>query len=527
MYRTEHCFYQRLSPPRVNHPSHQESIHQKSSHEKSSHEKSIHPTGVSADTGSGNGLPATTPDRRRLEEKDSAAGLPDDFHWHGFTQMADYDRLVIESAERCVLRTDDGRELIDGVSSLWCNLHGHKNRHIDDAVRAQLDRVAHVTTLGMSADVTDQLAQALTTVAPRNLRHTFFASDGSSAVEAAMKMAFQFWCQTDPSGQRDLFLALGNAYHGDTTGAVSLGGIDKFHRLFAPILFRPLRGPAPCSYRLPGGLSEEEALEFYADQYERIIAEHHHRLAAVVMEPLVQGAAGMITHPKGFLRRIRQCCDRYDVLMIVDEVATGFGRTGRMFACEHESVQPDILCLGKGITGGYLPMSATMASDRIFEAFLGKPSDAKQFFHGHTYGGNPLAAAAAIASLGLLQKDGMMADVRRKAKRFADSISSLADHPNVGDIRGRGLMIGIEVVCDRETKASFSPSLQIGRRICQAMVRRGVWLRPLGDVIVVLPPLVISDAELDKIAVAVRESIDEVCGDVLSSESGVCTGAST
>lgn len=423
------------------------------------------------------------------------------------------------------MRTDRGAELIDGVSSLWCNVHGHRCQPIDDAIKRQLDRVAHVTTLGMSSDVTQQLAERLRTVAPPRLRHTFFASDGSSAVEAAMKMAFQYWRQTIPNENRDKFLALGNAYHGDTTGAVSLGGIDKFHQLFAAILFQPLRGPTPCTYRLPDGVELADAATFYGDQYEQIIAKHCHRLAAVVMEPLVQGAAGMITHPVGLLRRIRECCDRYNVLMIVDEVATGFGRTGRMFACGHEAVEPDIICLGKGITGGYLPMSATMASDQIYDAFLGPCTESKQFFHGHTFGGNPLAAAAALASLDLLQQGSLIADVHQKSNRFTAAIGSLVDHPHVGDIRGRGLMFGLEMVQDRESKQPFDSSLQVGRRICQAMIRRGVWLRPLGDVIVVLPPLVISDTQLDTIATALRESIDEVCEEILRGQTTIRTGA--
>ena len=309
--------------------------------------------------------------------------------------MANFESLVIESAQGCWLTTTDGQRIFDGVSSLWCNVHGHRHPKIDAAIADQLNRVAHITTLGMSADVTEQLAEKLSEITPGDLSHVFFSSDGSSAVEAAMKMAFQYWQQCpDPQPTKTNFLALGSAYHGDTTGSVSLGGIKFFHQLFGPILFTPIRGPVPCTYRLPPGVTPETATDHYAGEIETLLAQHHGSLAAIVMEPLVQGAAGMITHPVGLLKRIRQLCDHYDVLLICDEVAVGFGRTGSWFACQQESVTPDILCLGKGLTGGYLPMAATIARPHVYDAFLADVTESKQFFHGHTFGGNPLAAAA-------------------------------------------------------------------------------------------------------------------------------------
>ncbi|MGI9471479.1 MAG: aminotransferase class III-fold pyridoxal phosphate-dependent enzyme, partial [Rubripirellula sp.] len=274
--------------------------------------------------------------------------------------MSHFDPLVIERAEGCWLTTVDGQRLFDGASSLWCNVHGHAHPRINAAIREQLDRVAHVTTLGMSCETTERLAERLVQITPGDLSHVFFSSDGSSAVEAAIKMAFQYWQQrSDAKPGKTNYLALSSAYHGDTTGAVSLGGIKYFHQLFAPILFDPLRGPLPCSYRRPDGATPETACDHYAAEIESLLREHHSTVAALVIEPLVQGAAGMITHPIGMLARIRQLCDKYDVLMICDEVATGFGRTGRLFACQHEDVTPDILCIGKGLTGGYLPMAAT------------------------------------------------------------------------------------------------------------------------------------------------------------------------
>lgn len=426
-------------------------------------------------------------------------------HWHGFTQMAEPAGPVIASARGCVLTTVDGRDLIDGVSSLWCNLHGHRHPAIDAAVIEQLGRVAHVTTLGMAADVTEELAARLAQITPGNLSHTFFSSDGSSAVEAAVKMAFQYWRQTQPASNRHRFLALGRAYHGDTTGSVSLGGIDHFHKLFGPILFDPIRGPVPCSYR--HSAEANDLTNHYAAIYEDLIRRHADELVAVVMEPLVQGAAGMITHPPGLLRRIREACDRHDVLLIVDEVATGFGRTGRLFACEHESVTPDILCMGKGITGGYLPMAATIATPKVFDAFLGSAPENRQFFHGHTYGGNPLAAAAAIASIDLLTAPGMIDQINTTADRLRSAIEPVRNHRHVGDIRGRGMMIGIELVADQTTRQPFDPTLQVGRRVCDRLLDHGVWLRPLGDVVIVMPPLAISDAQIAQIGTALRHAI--------------------
>jgi adenosylmethionine-8-amino-7-oxononanoate transaminase len=429
-------------------------------------------------------------------------------HWHGFTQMAQYEPLVIEHAEGCWLTTEDGKRLLDGVSSLWCNIHGHQNPHIDAAIREQLGRVAHVTTLGMSCTTTERLAELLVEVTPGDLSHVLFSSDGSSSVEAAIKMAFQYWQQRDdPRPTKTKFLALASAYHGDTTGAVSLGGIKYFHQLFAPILFSPIRGPFTCTYRLPEGVTESSACDHYAAEIETKLAEHHESIAAVVMEPLVQGAAGMITHPPGLLSAVRALCDRYDVLLVCDEVATGFGRTGRLFACEHEAVTPDILCIGKGLTGGYLPMAATIARPPIYEAFLAPDAQSRQFFHGHTYAGNPLAAAA-IASIELIEQQQLIATIDDKSDRLRNRLRRLADHPNVGDIRGRGLMVGIELVRDRTSKTSFDPAERVGRNVCRRAIDGGVWIRPLGDVIVLMPPLVCSDDELDFLADVVIDSIE-------------------
>jgi adenosylmethionine-8-amino-7-oxononanoate aminotransferase len=439
-------------------------------------------------------------------------------HWHGFTQMAEYEPLLIESAEGSWLIDTHGRRLLDGVSSLWCNVHGHRHRRIDNAIVDQLTRVAHVTSIGMGCTTTALLAQRLAEITPGDLDHCFFSSDGSSAVEAALKIAIQYWQLKSQADQKPelakkvRFLALGAAYHGDTTGAVSLGDIPLFHRIFAPILFEAIRGPLPDTYRLPPGVSKESACDHYALAIEAMISQHADELAAVVIEPLVQGAAGMIMHPSGFLRRLRQTCDSYGVLLIADEVATGFGRTGKMFACQHESVVPDLLCLGKGLTGGYLPMAATVARRFIFDAFLGPRGAGKQFFHGHTYSGNPLAAAAAIASLDVFRHEDVLENATLRATQIAAGLARLQHHRHVGDIRQCGMMTGIELVSSRQSQSRFDAADQIGNRVCQAATRRGVWIRPLGDVVVLMPPLSISKDETRLLLDSVCEAVVEVLG---------------
>ena len=282
--------------------------------------------------------------------------------WHAFTQMQDYEPLIVTHASGCVLTDIEGRELIDGVSSVWCNVHGHQHPVIDSAIREQLNKVAHVTSLGMSNPTTIELARRLAEITPDGLEHTFFSGDGASSVEVALKMAFQYWHQReDPRPQKNTYIALGSAYHGDTLGSVSVGGVARFHEMFEPLLFNVIRVDNPNTYRLPEGVSATDATAYYLDKLESTLATHHQQVAAMVIEPLVQGAAGLIMQPEGYLRGVRELTRKYDVLLIADEVAVGFGRTGKMFACEHESVSPDIMCLAKGLTGGYLAMSATVS----------------------------------------------------------------------------------------------------------------------------------------------------------------------
>lgn len=418
--------------------------------------------------------------------------------WHPFTQMAEWQPLVITGGEGCYLIDEHGRRYLDGVSSLWANVHGHRRRELDQAIRAQLDRIAHSTLLGLTHPPAIELAERLVALAPRGLDHVFYSDSGSSAVEVALKLALQFH-QLGGNRDRQRFLALRDAYHGDTLGAVSVGGIDLFHRIFAPLTFH--------TERVAPDLTDLETA----------FASHGPTLCAFVIEPLIQGAAGMRLHPHGLLRRARELCDRYGVLLIADEVATGFGRTGTMFACEQEDVRPDLLCLAKGLTGGYLPLAATLATPAIYERFLGARSEMRHFFHGHTYTGNPLACAAALASLDLFASDRtferLPGRIARLEQRLRDHFEG---HPHVMEVRQRGLMVGIElgVAPDRP----YPPELGMGARVCERVRRHGVILRPLGDVVVLMPPLCIDEEQLDALVAAARRAVDEACAQARGTE---------
>jgi adenosylmethionine-8-amino-7-oxononanoate aminotransferase len=416
--------------------------------------------------------------------------------WHPFTQMRDWvaaEPLIIARAEGNELIDVDGRRYLDGVSSLWVNLHGHRRRELDEAVRAQLDRVAHSTLLGLSNVPSIELAERLVAIAPAGLGKVFYSDSGSTAVEVALKIAYQYQQQRGRPGKRR-FLALTEAYHGDTLGAVSVGGIDLFHQIFHPLLFHVRRIPPSV-----------EALRAE-------LAAHADELAAFVVEPLVQGAAGMLLQPPGFLAEARALCSAHDVLLICDEVATGFGRTGTMFACQQERVTPDLLCLAKGISGGYLPLAATLATDEVYGAFLGAYGEQRTFFHGHSYTGNPLACAVGLASLSLFESDGILAKLPSKIARLSAALAArVAPLDHVLEIRQRGLMVGVELVRDRARCTPYAFEEAIGARVCQAVRRRGVILRPLGPVVVLLPPLSITDEEIDRLVDATAESIFEVC----------------
>ena len=407
--------------------------------------------------------------------------------WHPFTQQRDWvseEPLMIERAEGTELIDSEGRRYLDGVSSLWCNVHGHRHPMIDQAVRDQLERVSHSTMLGLSHPGAADLAARLVELAPPGLNRVFYSDSGSTAAEVALKMAFQYWQHR--GGQhvrRRSFVCLEDGYHGDTIGSVSVGGIDIFHSAFGPLLFDSHQAK-------PGDI----------DGMARLLAVHEEELVAVIVEPLVQGAAGIITHPPGYLRAVRELCDRHGVLLICDEVATGFGRTGTMFACEQEGVAPDLLCLAKGLTGGYMPLAATLATERIYEAFLGAHEAFKTFFHGHTYTGNPLACAAGIACLDVFREERTLVGLQPKIRLLSEFLAGVETMPEVAEVRQRGFMVGIDL-------GEHDPALRVGHRVVLEARARGVIVRPLGDVIVLMPPLSISKADLKRLVDVVADSI--------------------
>ena len=452
-------------------------------------------------------MPVSTDELRRWDA---------DYVWHPFTPHSVYaaeNPLMVVAAEGHELIDSDGRRYLDGVSSLWCNTFGHRREEIDRAIRDQLDQVAHATFLGNATAPAVRLAKRLVELTPPPLKRVFFSDNGSTAVEIAIKMAYQFWQQTAGGEQRRTFLTFRNAYHGDTLGSVSAGGIDIFHARYGGLLFDTLQAPSPCAYRHDGYPSRADAEEAAIRDFEAMVDAHAGQLAAIIVEPGVQGAAGMLTQPAGFLKRVKDAADRAGTLLIFDEVAVGFGRSGdALFACQSIGVTPDFLCLAKGLTGGYLPLAATLTTERVFQAFLGPPELGRTFFHGHTYTGNPLGAAAAHATLDIFEQTDLLPELKKKTDYFRSGLSSLSSHPNVGDIRQFGLCAGVEIVQSKDSKAAFPAKERIGMKICQACVERGVFLRPLSDVIVLVPPLTLSHAEFDRIFRVLTEAINVVLG---------------
>jgi adenosylmethionine-8-amino-7-oxononanoate aminotransferase len=408
--------------------------------------------------------------------------------WHPFTQQRGWeseDAVVIERGQGTTLWDSEGNAYIDGVSSLWCNVHGHAHHTIDAAVRHQLERIAHSTMLGLTHRPAIELATRLVEIAPSGLTRVFYSDNGSTAAEVALKMAFQWWQHAGES-QRTGFVCLRDAYHGDTLGSVSVGGIDAFHSLYRPLLFDAWQAE-------PGD----------ADHLAALLEAHGERVAAVIVEPLVQGAAGMIVHPEGYLRAVRELCDRHGVFLICDEVATGFGRTGRMFACEHEDVSPDFLCLSKGITGGYLPLGATLTTEGVYDGFLGDHHELRTFFHGHTYTGNPLACAAALASLDVFERERTIERLQVKVELLGRWLERwVAPLPGVAEVRRRGFMTGIQLV-------DHPPEARMGHQVTLAARSHGAIIRPLGDVVVLMPPLSIAEPELRRLVEITAAAIAE------------------
>ena len=436
-----------------------------------------------------------------------------DFIWHPFTQMRDWlkdEPLIIEEAKGSYLKDSEGKWYLDGVSSLWVNVHGHRKKEIDAAIKRQLNKVAHSTLLGLGNVPSIELAKELIAIAPPGLAKVFYSDSGSSAVEIALKMAYQYWQYLDKAKTR--FIHLENAYHGDTIGAVSVGGIDLFHKVYQGLLFESYKADSPYCYRCPEGKSYPLCNFECLERLKEILEKKHSEIAALIIEPLVQGASGMLVWPPGIYKKMAKLCREYNVLLIADEVAVGFGRTGKMFASEWEGVSPDILCLAKGITGGYLPLAATLTTRKIFDGFLGEYKEQKTFFHGHTYTGNPLACAAALANLELFKKEKTLRGLEPKIKFLKEGLERFKELPNVGDIRQKGLMVGIELVKDRQTKESYPWEEGIGVKVCRKAREYGVLLRPLGNVIVLMPPLSITKEELKQLFDSAYKAIEMVAG---------------
>jgi adenosylmethionine-8-amino-7-oxononanoate aminotransferase len=444
---------------------------------------------------------------------DKLKQLDHSYLWHPFTQMQEWlgeDPIIISRADGHYLVDDTGRKYLDGVSSLWCNVHGHRKKELDDAIKEQIDRFSHSTFLGLSHVPGIQLAQKLIDIAPQGLRRVFYSDSGATAVEIAMKMAVQYW-QLKGDSKRTQIASLMESYHGDTVGSMSMGYSETLHRYFKSLLFPVLRITPPHVFRYYQGMTDADALKAALNEAKQKLTENQTTLAALVMEPLVQGAAGMWTQPVEYVIALSELCRRKGIVLIFDEVATGFGRTGKMFACEHAGVTPDILCLAKGITGGYLPLAATLTTEEIFSAFLGEYKEFKAFFHGHTYTGNPLGCAVAIANLELFERENivekMQPGISYIKKRLNDDFLAL---PHVSDVRQWGFMVGIEVVEEKNPRKNYAPEERIGHKVILEARKRSVMIRPLGDVIILMPPLSISKDELRLLLDVTYDSIQAV-----------------
>lgn len=449
-------------------------------------------------------------------DSSSLAAWDHRYLWHPFTQMQEWVQetpVIIERGKGSYLIDTEGRRYLDGTSSIWVNLHGHRHPDLDRALTAQLRKVAHSTFLGLSNPPAIRLARELVRMAPKGLARVFYSDDGSTAVEVALKMAVQYWQQRkSTAGSKRTFLHLKLAYHGDTLGAVSVGNIDLFHSRFASLLFPTKQVDPPYCYRCPINLSFPSCRMACLEPVERVLRDHHEELAGVIVEPLVQAAAGMVTMPPGYLARLRALCTKFGVLMIADEVATGFGRTGTMFACQQEGVTPDLMAVSKGLTGGYMPLAATLTTEEIYAAFLGRFDEWKTFFHGHSYTGNPLGCAVALANLTIFRRDKTLQRLRPKIRLLSRLLRPLWDLPHVGDVRQRGFMVGIELVEDRQSKQPYAPERRIGHQVTMAARAEGLLLRPLGHIMVLMPPLSVSDRELTRMVAILQSAIARVTG---------------
>lgn len=437
--------------------------------------------------------------------------------WHPFTQMQDYVKepaLIISHGEGAYLYDTQGNRYFDGNSSLWVNVHGHNRKEINAAICNQLQKIAHSTLLGPGNIPSIELAKRLIDVAPKGLTKVFYSDNGSTSVEVALKMAFQYWRQSSESGGgKTKFVTFINAYHGDTLGSVSVGGIDLFHGIFGPMLFERFAVPYPVYSKYVSKESADAIAQRSLKACEELFEKHAQEIAAIIIEPLIQGAAGQLTMAPGFLKSLRSLCDQYNILLICDEVFTGFGRTGKMFACDHEDVTPDLLCLAKGITGGYLPLAATLAAQRVYDGFLGEYSELKTFFHGHSFTGNQLGCAAALASLGIFEQDNTLQAIQpviTHLEKRLDALFEKSDH--VADIRQRGMAAGVDIDPSRARGGSYPIEERMGAKLCFNLRKHGIWLRPLGNTLVIIPPLITTVEEIDVLMDAIEKEMGELPG---------------
>ena len=452
-------------------------------------------------------------------QRDHAAlsRLDKDHVWHPYTQMAEYnqrDPLVVVEGEGRKLKDAKGRWYYDGTSSIWLNVHGHRVPEIDAAIVEQLGKVAHSTLLGQANEPSILLAEELVKISPEGLNRVFYSDSGSEAVEAAIKMALQYWANLEGrETKRHRILSFEDGYHGDTLGAVAAAPVETFHWPFRAMLPSALRAPFPNPYR-SGEPTPQASVRASLNAVERLFEEHPGEVAAVIVEAMMQGVAGIVVAPEGFLRGLAELCEEHGVLLIADEVATGFGRTGRMFACDHERVTPDLMAIGKGLTGGYLPLAATLATDEVYEAFMGSHAEKKTFFHGHSYTGNQLCCAAALGNLERMKETKLIEGLAERERLISARAEPMREHPYVGDVRYKGMVLGIELVADKETKTTYPWEAQAGWLVCERAREKGLLVRPLGSVVICMPPLGSTLEELSEMLDILTESLWEAEGGI-------------
>lgn len=434
--------------------------------------------------------------------------------WHPFTQMKDYETdkpIIIDRGKGVYVWDLQGNKYIDGISSWWVNTLGHSNDRLNDALKRQVDKIEHVLLAGFTHEPAIELAERLVNLMPDEITRVFYSDNGSTAVEVALKIAYQYWVQVGQP-DRNKFIALKNSYHGDTIGAVSVGGVELYHKVYKPLLFDVLQADSPYCYRCPQTKLKETCSQECLCSMEHFFEENKGQVIGVLVEPLVQGAGGMIMHPPEYLLKLRELCDKHDVLLILDEVAMGFGRTGKMFAFEHAGIVPDIICLAKGITAGYLPLSVTMVKEKIYQAFYDEYHQMKTFYHGHSFTGNPLAAAVAVENLKIHEEDCILEKLQPKIKKLSEALEKFRELKWVGDIRQTGMIGAIELVKDKATKEDFDFKYRIGYQIYKEGLKRGAIIRPLGNVLYFMPPFVITEEEIDMLTDIAYDSIVAVLG---------------